>query len=981
MKKLIKIYNEKYGNTLGIIDDDFNKEQMYRIYYFIKNNCEDKEIQDRIKMINLDKPKTLEQQLTKLESENNKGGTVDPTIKADINNVKDDVNKLNAQYKDIASKINSGAIGNSIEPLDDDLPNVYITGALPTSKADGDLPITIHYISKTLDFKNYGTLKVQGASSAGYPKKNFTLKLYKDEQHINKDKKEFKQWGKLNKFVLKAHWMDCSHIRNVGTAKIWGKIAKSRSDYNTLPEEFRNSPNAGATDGFTVRVFANGIYQGLYEWIVPKDKLFGQDSDNPNHSILNSELNNNVTCAFNTTTPNVTTSTWSEELQDTLSPTITTSFSNLIKFVAGSTDADFIANAENYFDVQSVIDYDIFARIFCIVDNLCRNQIFFTYDGVKWYEGAWDLDAVLGLPPTTRGFYAYNTEFQNGYVAYADYKVTNLLYQRVETLFMNRFKARYNELRDDILSIEGILHVYEKLTNVIKTYDGLLEEDYASTTGEGKFTAIPYQKENNIQQIRTFLSKRLIYMDECINSMHVAVPCTNITLNNTVLSFTTTDTQTLTTTLTPTNTTDTVTWSVSPTGVCTIDNGVITPIKDGNCVVTATCGTKTATCNVTVTGVKEDKPCTNIALNNNTLTFTDTTPQTLTATVTPTDTTDIITWSIHPTGIATVKNGVITPKKNGECVVTATCGEKSATCNITISGITNTLQYIGGDGVAYIDTGYKPNNNTKIEIKTEIQNKTQAVFGSGQFFCYSMGTLWNYPVNKYEDKSIEQAITLNTPHVIIIDKGKCYLDNDLKHTFENSTFQSTYNLGLFCQIRDNVIDKSTVKIYYCKIWENDTLVRDFIPAFDSNNNACLYDRVENKYYSNANTSGGKFITSFMDSEALDGDTDTVNSFNDVKLYNKYFNDNGVLTQELNMCHTSYFPYVKGTVVFDNGIAFGRVSYFDNSLNFLGFDRGAGLNINNSTNPTQIAILDVENAAYISINFNQKSLSGVDFIES
>ena len=70
MKKLIKMYNEKYGDALGVIDDDFNKEQMYRIYYFIKNNCDDKDIQDRIKMINLDKPKTLEQQLTKLESEN-----------------------------------------------------------------------------------------------------------------------------------------------------------------------------------------------------------------------------------------------------------------------------------------------------------------------------------------------------------------------------------------------------------------------------------------------------------------------------------------------------------------------------------------------------------------------------------------------------------------------------------------------------------------------------------------------------------------------------------------------------------------------------------------------------------------------------------------------------------------------------------------------------------------------------------------------
>jgi hypothetical protein len=42
------MYNEKFGDTLGVIDDDFNKEQMYRIYYFIKNNCDDKDIQERL---------------------------------------------------------------------------------------------------------------------------------------------------------------------------------------------------------------------------------------------------------------------------------------------------------------------------------------------------------------------------------------------------------------------------------------------------------------------------------------------------------------------------------------------------------------------------------------------------------------------------------------------------------------------------------------------------------------------------------------------------------------------------------------------------------------------------------------------------------------------------------------------------------------------------------------------------------------------
>lgn len=84
LKKLIKMYNEKFGDTLGVIDDDFNKEQMYRIYYFIKNNCDDEDIQDRLAKIKLDKPKTLEQQLTKLEGEN---GNIDIKKYVDDNTV------------------------------------------------------------------------------------------------------------------------------------------------------------------------------------------------------------------------------------------------------------------------------------------------------------------------------------------------------------------------------------------------------------------------------------------------------------------------------------------------------------------------------------------------------------------------------------------------------------------------------------------------------------------------------------------------------------------------------------------------------------------------------------------------------------------------------------------------------------------------------------------------------------------------------
>ena len=502
-----------------------------------------------------------------------------------------------------AAQSGGGAVMATVEPAEDDIPKVYWTGALPTSKTEGDIRGTIRYKSKTADFQYPATLKVQGSSSANYAKKNFTLKVYSNSTYEDKVNLAFRDWGKLNKFVLKAHWIDHSHVRNVGTAKIWGKIVEARSDYASLPEELRNAPNNGATDGFSIKFFANGVYQGLYEWIVPKDKLFGQDSNIVTHSILNSELNNQPTCAFATTSPTIS-GNWSEELQDSMSTAISTSFANLIKFVAGSTDEEFVANAENYFDVQSVIDFDIFARVFCIVDNLCRNQIFFTYDGAKWYEGVWDVDAILGLPPTVRGFFAYDTEFQTGYIAYKDYGVTNLLYQRVENLFLERFKARYSELRSGVLSVDSIIDVYERLTDTITTYDGLLEEDYASTTGGGNFTGIPYTSENNIQQIRNFVAQRTAYMDEVIGNMTGPVPCTGISLDKSSLTFTAKGTQTLTATVTPDGCTDEVVWSTNASAVATVSGGVVTAVGNGDAVITATCGAYSATCSVDVSGIE-----------------------------------------------------------------------------------------------------------------------------------------------------------------------------------------------------------------------------------------------------------------------------------------------------------------------------------------------------------------------------------------
>ena len=59
----------------------------------------------------------------------------------------------------------------------------------------------------------------------------------------------------------------------------------------------------------------------------------------------------------------------------------------------------------------------------------------------------------------------------------------------------------------------------------------------------------------------------------------------------------------------------------------------------------------------------------------------------LTATVTPENCTQSVVWSVSPEGICTVNNGLVKAKANGECTITATCGQHSATCNVNVSEI------------------------------------------------------------------------------------------------------------------------------------------------------------------------------------------------------------------------------------------------------------------------------------------------------
>ena len=126
-------------------------------------------------------------------------------------------------------------------------------------------------------------------------------------------------------------------------------------------------------------------------------------------------------------------------------------------------------------------------------------------------------------------------------------------------------------------------------------------------------------------------------------------PAESIVLDHQTLALNVGGSVTLTATVTPGDTTDAVVWSTGDDAIVTVANGCVTAVGAGSTTVTATAGDVSATCAVTVTAQgepdPEPKPATAIALDKKSLALNVDASETLTATVTPGDTTDTINWS------------------------------------------------------------------------------------------------------------------------------------------------------------------------------------------------------------------------------------------------------------------------------------------------------------------------------------------------
>ena len=170
-------------------------------------------------------------------------------------------------------------------------------------------------------------------------------------------------------------------------------------------------------------------------------------------------------------------------------------------------------------------------------------------------------------------------------------------------------------------------------------------------------------------------------------------------------------------------------------------------------------------------------------------------------------------------------------------------------------------EYIQTNGTQYIDTGFIPNQNTKIEITFSASgyaNGDVYIYGSGvssgntAFELYPWSSYLEFNYGSYNTTQVIPAPPANTKVTTVQDRNKyslTYDGNTYSSSYEAQTFTTPYTLCIAALHRASVaISPGVISIYSCKIWDNDILVRDYIPCYDNMNNGGLYDVVNKKFY-------------------------------------------------------------------------------------------------------------------------------------
>ena len=172
------------------------------------------------------------------------------------------------------------------------------------------------------------------------------------------------------------------------------------------------------------------------------------------------------------------------------------------------------------------------------------------------------------------------------------------------------------------------------------------------------------------------------------------------------------------------------------------------------------------------------------------------------------------------------------------------------------------LEYIEATGTQYIDTGVVANTD-KFKFVSSISPQTTADtvmygmmatdYGSPGI---TLGTLGKWRYGNTAIQSISPAFSIGNVYNSELSWKKIVI-NGTTYTTDNATNWDNnlnYSIYLFARNAHGTVGSfASARIYYFKIYNNNALVRDMVPAKNSSGVIGMYDLVNDVFYTNSGT--------------------------------------------------------------------------------------------------------------------------------
>lgn len=172
------------------------------------------------------------------------------------------------------------------------------------------------------------------------------------------------------------------------------------------------------------------------------------------------------------------------------------------------------------------------------------------------------------------------------------------------------------------------------------------------------------------------------------------------------------------------------------------------------------------------------------------------------------------------------------------------------------------VEYLESTGTQYINTNYYCTNTTKAEMDIQMKNieKDQKFFGSygGGGVCLgTLGSKWRFGSGTWHNN--EGEVTLDKTNIVIEKNTFKFNEKIYKLAGTNAiSNNNSYPILVFgVAYNSSVFQKDSIRLFDLKLYDNNIIMRDYMPVIDSKGKPCLFDKVEKKCYYNQGT--GEFL--------------------------------------------------------------------------------------------------------------------------